>query len=119
MKSSMGGGGCFPTGRHYPGIAHLIRVAAIGVAVHAFHGRPDVAERWALTVESTDEAGPMPDGSPTEAWLATARALLARNGVEQMRVDAEQAVDELTPSSPWRAAALLFAGVAVEIGGDL
>jgi LuxR family transcriptional regulator, maltose regulon positive regulatory protein len=94
-------------------------VAAIGVAVHAFDGRPDVAERWALTAESTDEAGPMPDGSPTAAWLATARALLARNGVEQMRVDAEQAVDELTPSSPWRAAALLFAGVAVEIGGDL
>ncbi len=28
----MDGGGCFPTGRHYPGIAHLIRVAAIGVA---------------------------------------------------------------------------------------
>jgi LuxR family transcriptional regulator, maltose regulon positive regulatory protein len=61
----------------------------------------------------------MPDGSPTEAWIATARALLARNGVEQMRVDAEQAVDALTPSSPWRAAALLFAGVAVELGGDL
>lgn len=32
MKYSMDGGGCFPTGRHYPGIAHLIRVAAIGVA---------------------------------------------------------------------------------------
>ena len=32
MKWSMGGGGCFPTGRHYPGIAHLIRVAAVGVA---------------------------------------------------------------------------------------
>jgi DNA polymerase-3 subunit epsilon len=28
----MDGGGCFPTGRHYPGIAHLIRVAAVGVA---------------------------------------------------------------------------------------
>lgn len=25
-------GGCFPTGRHYPGIAHLIRVAAAGLA---------------------------------------------------------------------------------------
>ncbi len=24
--------GCFPTGRHYPGIAHLIRVRAVGVA---------------------------------------------------------------------------------------
>jgi DNA polymerase-3 subunit epsilon len=28
----MDGGGCFPTGRHYPGIAHLIKVAAIGVS---------------------------------------------------------------------------------------
>jgi DNA polymerase-3 subunit epsilon len=28
----MDGGGCFPTGRHYPGIAHLIKVAAVGVA---------------------------------------------------------------------------------------
>lgn len=24
--------GCFPTGRHYPGIAHLVRVRAVGVA---------------------------------------------------------------------------------------
>jgi DNA polymerase-3 subunit epsilon len=24
--------GCFPTGRHYPGIAHLVRVAAVGAA---------------------------------------------------------------------------------------
>ena len=24
--------GCFPTGRHYPGIAHLIRFRAVGVA---------------------------------------------------------------------------------------
>ncbi len=24
--------GCFPTGRHYPGIAHLLRVRAVGVA---------------------------------------------------------------------------------------
>jgi len=24
--------GCFPTGRHYPGIAHLMRVAALGLA---------------------------------------------------------------------------------------
>lgn len=24
--------GCFPTGRHYPGIAHLIRVRAVGIA---------------------------------------------------------------------------------------
>ena len=39
----MGGGGCFPTGRHYPGIAHLIRVAAVGVA-----------EEWAAALSMHD-----------------------------------------------------------------
>lgn len=38
-----GGLGCFPTGRHYPGIAHLIRVAAIGVA-----------EEWAADISMNE-----------------------------------------------------------------
>ncbi len=32
MKGSMYGGGCFPTGRHYPGIAHLIKIVVQGLA---------------------------------------------------------------------------------------
>lgn len=32
MRSSAEAGGCFPTGRHYPGIAHLIRAQARGTA---------------------------------------------------------------------------------------
>lgn len=32
MKGGAEGGGCFPTGRHYVGIAHLLRVVAAGVA---------------------------------------------------------------------------------------
>lgn len=32
MKNGADGGGCFPTGRHYPGIAHLLRAVAVGVA---------------------------------------------------------------------------------------
>jgi DNA polymerase-3 subunit epsilon len=32
VKASSDGCGCFPTGRHYAGIAHLLRVAAQGVA---------------------------------------------------------------------------------------
>lgn len=32
MKLSPDGCGCFPTGRHYPGIAHLMRVDAVGLA---------------------------------------------------------------------------------------
>lgn len=32
MKASFDSGGCFPTGRHYPGIAHLISVKTEGLA---------------------------------------------------------------------------------------
>lgn len=32
MKGSMDAGGCFPTGKHYPGIAHLMRVTVEGLA---------------------------------------------------------------------------------------
>lgn len=31
MRAVEDGGGCFPTGRHYPGIAHLLRVVAQGL----------------------------------------------------------------------------------------
>jgi DNA polymerase III subunit epsilon len=33
--------GCFPTGRHYPGIAHLLKVRAVGVA-----SEHDAANAW-------------------------------------------------------------------------
>jgi len=32
MRTSADGGGCFPTGRHYPGIAHLLKAVAVGIA---------------------------------------------------------------------------------------
>jgi DNA polymerase-3 subunit epsilon len=32
MRASADAGGCFPTGRHYPGIAHLVRAHARGTA---------------------------------------------------------------------------------------
>ena len=32
MRGVVDACGCFPTGRHYPGIAHLIKVRAVGVA---------------------------------------------------------------------------------------
>lgn len=32
MRVGADGGGCFPTGRHYPGIAHLVKVKASGLA---------------------------------------------------------------------------------------
>ena len=32
MRSGADGRGCFPTGRHYPGIAHLLKIVASGLA---------------------------------------------------------------------------------------
>ena len=64
-------------------------IAVFGVWVHALRGRPDEAERWALAAENPRYDGLMPDGSPVDAWVATVRALLCRNGVERMRRDAD------------------------------
>lgn len=43
--------GCFPTGRHYPGIAHLLRVSAAGIA-EEFDGNAVVAELPIVCVDT-------------------------------------------------------------------
>jgi LuxR family maltose regulon positive regulatory protein len=94
-------------------------VALFGAWVHSLRGRPDDADRWALAVESSDYAGPMPDGSPSlRSWTALYRARLCRRGVDRMRVDAEFAIDELTPQSPWMPIALLMRGIATLLAGE-
>ena len=91
-------------------------IAVFGAWIHALRGRPDAAERWALAVESLQSEGPMPDGSPLEAWAATVRALLCREGVEQMQVDAELAVSRAA-ASPWHPVSVLLGGMAVLLLG--
>ena len=53
------------------------------------------------------------------AWAALLRALFCHRGVEAMRVDAELALEELSPSSFWRPAALLFVGVGELLKGEV
>lgn len=54
MRSSADAGGCFPTGRHYPGIAHLIRAAARGTAEEWSPDLPVADLPWvSLDVEAT------------------------------------------------------------------
>ncbi|MCC6551985.1 MAG: 3'-5' exonuclease [Polyangiaceae bacterium] len=46
--------GCFPTGRHYPGIAHLVKVRAVGVAIEIDAGAPWLDQPIAfIDVETT------------------------------------------------------------------
>ena len=93
-------------------------VAVLGAWVHALRGRPAQSERWALSLEAADQSGPMYDGSPFEAWAATVRAMLCRQGIEQMQLDADIAVDGLTAASPWRPAALVLSGLAALFRDD-
>jgi LuxR family transcriptional regulator, maltose regulon positive regulatory protein len=94
-------------------------IAVFGVWLHALRGRPDTAERWALTVETSESQGPMPDGSSFEAWASTVRALLCREGIDQMQIDAELATSHLSAKSPWRPPSILLHGMGVLLSGDL
>jgi LuxR family transcriptional regulator, maltose regulon positive regulatory protein len=93
-------------------------VSVVGIWLHALRGRPDVAERWALAVESSTSDAPMPDGSSLAAWATTVRALLCQNGVEQMEQDAAFAVAKLPAASPWLPVSILMQGMAVLLSGN-
>jgi LuxR family transcriptional regulator, maltose regulon positive regulatory protein len=81
--------------------------------------RAGIAERGAGAAERGAAAASLPDGSLTiEPWLALLRALLCRDGVDQMRADAELAAKSMAPGSFWRASSLLFLGVAHLMAGD-
>ncbi|MCB9589224.1 MAG: 3'-5' exonuclease [Polyangiaceae bacterium] len=51
MKSGMEGEGCFPTGRHYPGIAHLLRVVASGLA-DEFDGQTEMHRLPVVSIDT-------------------------------------------------------------------
>ena len=66
----------------HPSLPVLAAMAA------AMTGKPAEAERWASIAERREVAVSLPDGSPTtEPWLALLRALLCRDGPDQMRAD--------------------------------
>ena len=94
-------------------------VAVFGTWLHALRGRPEAVERWARAVQASQSDAVMPDGSPHTAWAATVRALLCRRGLEQMQEDADFAVANLTPASPWLPVSILLQGVAAVLSGDV
>jgi LuxR family transcriptional regulator, maltose regulon positive regulatory protein len=95
-------------------------VAVTGAWLHALRGRPEASERWMLAAERSAYHGPMPDGSASlRSWTAIVRGLLCREGSDAMLKDAEIALAELHPTSPWRPAALLVQGVGLLLGGRM
>jgi LuxR family maltose regulon positive regulatory protein len=88
-----------------------------GAFLQVLAGQPEDVERWAAAAERGLAATTLARSSTMEPWMALLRALLCRDGVDQMRADAEAAVAGLAPGSPWRATALLLDGVANVLAG--
>jgi LuxR family maltose regulon positive regulatory protein len=77
-------------------------LAVIGAWVRALTGRPEDAERWLSLAETATSTIPLSDGSATiEPWVATLRAHMMSNGVEQALADAAQALELLPSGSAW------------------
>jgi LuxR family maltose regulon positive regulatory protein len=103
---------------HAPG-GDYPAVAVLAAMIFALTGKPGEAERWAKVAEQGTAAASLPDGSPSiEPWLALLRALLCRDGAEQMRADAELAARTMAAGSFWRTAATLYLAMAHLMAGD-
>ena len=98
---------------NYPGVAVLAGVLAV------LTGKPADAERWAGLAERGAAAASPPDRSPPAGpLLALLRALLCRDGIGQMRADAQIAAATMPATSIWRAAPILLLGLAHLMAGE-
>jgi LuxR family transcriptional regulator, maltose regulon positive regulatory protein len=94
-------------------------IAVLGAWMHGFSGQPAEAERLASASEGETNGVPLPDGSATiEPWLATLRAGLCRRGHEQMREDAQQALELAPEWSFWQPSASLSLAVSLLLAGE-
>jgi LuxR family maltose regulon positive regulatory protein len=95
-------------------------IAALAVMFYALTGEPARAELWADVAERGAAVTRLPDGSRSiEPWLALLRAVLCRDGVEQLRADAELAATTMPPGSFLRTASLTYLAAAHLMAGDL
>lgn len=94
-------------------------VGVLGAWVSTLSGKPAEAEHWALAAERGSCEGVLPDGSPSiDAWLALLSAVRCHAGVDQMRADAERAVETIPRSSSWWPIALVLVGISHLLSGD-
>ena len=97
---------------------HYGAIAAHGSLFAALLGRAGEAERWVAAAERATPAGILPDGSTMQGTLAYLRACWCRNGVAEMRRDAQIALDGLSPASPYRATMLYTEGLSYLLEDD-
>jgi LuxR family maltose regulon positive regulatory protein len=88
-------------------------LAVFGAWFRVLTGRPEEAERWLTLADGATSAIPLSDGSATIApWIATLRAHMMGDGVDNALADANLALDQLSSESAWIPVALLARGLA-------
>ena len=93
-------------------------LAVYGAWMCALTGRSSDAEQWLALADGATSTLPLSDGSATiEPWVATLRAHMMPNGVEQALADADLALSQLPAGSGWIPVALLARGVAQALTG--
>ena len=100
-------------------LARYPALAVLGAWFRAMTGRPAEAERWLALADGASSAIPLSDGSATiMPWVATLRAHMMPDGVEQALADAELALDQFSAESAWRPVAHVIRGVAHALLGE-
>jgi LuxR family transcriptional regulator, maltose regulon positive regulatory protein len=95
-------------------------IALLGAWVNALAGRPAAAERWTEAAERwASDCTPADGILPVDWSLALLKAALCRQGVEEMRTDAADALRLAPTGSPPQATAQLLLGIAHLLAGDL
>jgi LuxR family maltose regulon positive regulatory protein len=99
---------------HADQIGDYPAVAAMGALVYALSGDEAATDRWASQVAASDVAGA--EDLPAPAWIL--RALLAREGIAQVRADARAARLGESADPAWLAAALELEGFSYLWDGE-
>lgn len=94
-------------------------VAAHASLIFGLLGEVAGAQRWSAMAHTASGSGALPDGGTVEGTVAYLRAIEARDGTVQMRVDARAARAGLPSASPFRAAMFHTEGLAYLLEGDL
>jgi LuxR family maltose regulon positive regulatory protein len=93
-------------------------IAVLAGFICAIDGRRLQSELWLSAAErSLDRAGPMPDGSTAEAWVAVLRGMVLANGAEAAEADARLAEAGMQGDSPFMPGVRLLSAVASMLAG--
>jgi LuxR family transcriptional regulator, maltose regulon positive regulatory protein len=81
-------------------------------------GRPAETDRWAAVVDRWRSRSPGPRDPQTEGWAALLCAILCRQGIDQMRADADEAARSFAAVGLAVPAVALYRGIAQMLSGD-